>query len=79
MVVFLLATSDLLQPIMSLGAQHTIIKFYSSFKNKFEKDEFLSSIATFFLYYSVSFVIQFHDIISEFLSVENPQFDLMFG
>lgn len=75
LVVFLLATSNLLQPIMSLGAQHTIIKFYSSFKNKFEKDEFLSSIIFLPLFFiiPVSFlVIQFHDIISEFLSVENP-------
>ena len=27
LVVFLLATSNLLQPLMSFGAQHTIIKF----------------------------------------------------
>ena len=44
LVVFLLATSNLLQPLMSLGAQHTIIKFYSSFKDKISKDAFLSSI-----------------------------------
>ena len=31
LVVFLLATSNLLQPLMSFGAQHTIIKFFSSF------------------------------------------------
>ena len=31
---FLLATSNLLQPLMSFGAQHTIIKFFSSFKEK---------------------------------------------
>ena len=41
LVVFLLATSNLLQPLMSFGAQHTIIKFFSSFKNIKEKDEFL--------------------------------------
>ena len=34
LVVFLLATSNLLQPLMSFGAQHTIIKFFSSFKEK---------------------------------------------
>ena len=37
LVVFLLATSNLLQPVMSLGTQHTIIKFYSSFNKKKRK------------------------------------------
>ena len=37
LVVFLLATSNLLQPLMSFGAQHTIIKFFSSFTEKKKK------------------------------------------
>jgi len=75
LVVFLLATSNLLQPIMSFGAQHTIIKFFSSFKNKIEKDEFLSSIIFLPLIFILPvcfLVVQFHDLISEFLSVKNP-------
>jgi len=40
LVVFLLATSNLLQPLMSFGAQHTIIKFFSSFKNIKKKMSF---------------------------------------
>ena len=53
LVVFLLATSNLLQPLMSFGAQHTIIKFFSSFNDKKEKDQFLSSVIflpLFFIY-----------------------------
>ena len=75
LVVFLLATSNLLQPIMSFGVQHTIIKFFSSFKNIKEKDEFLSSIIflpLFFILPVCFLVVQFHDLIAEFLSVKNP-------
>ena len=75
LVVFLLATSNLLQPLMSFGAQHTIIKFFSSFKNINEKDEFLSSIIflpLFFILPVCFLVVQFHDLIAEFLSVKNP-------
>jgi O-antigen/teichoic acid export membrane protein len=75
LVVFLLATSNLLQPLMSFGAQHTIIKFFSSFKNIKEKDEFLSSIIflpLFFILPVCFLVVQFHDLIAEFLSVKNP-------
>ncbi len=75
LVIFLLATSNLLQPLMSFGAQHTIIKFFSSFKNIKEKDEFLSSIIflpLFFILPVCFLVVQFHDLIAEFLSVKNP-------
>ena len=75
LVVFLLATSNLLQPLMSFGAQDTIIKFFSSFKNVKEKDEFLSSIIflpLFFILPVCFLVVQFHDLIAEFLSVKNP-------
>ena len=75
LVFFLLATSNLLQPLMSFGAQHTIIKFFSSFKNVKEKDEFLSSIIflpLFFILPVCFLVVQFHDLIAEFLSVKNP-------
>ena len=37
LVVFLLATSNLLQPIISFGSQHTIIKYFSSFNCKISK------------------------------------------
>jgi O-antigen/teichoic acid export membrane protein len=75
LVVFLLATSNLLQPIMSLGAQHTIIKFYSSFKDKVTKDAFLSSIIFIPLIVIIPvtfFVVKAHDLIGDFLSLQNP-------
>ena len=75
LVVFLLATSNLLQPLMSFGAQHTIIKFFSSFNDEKKKDQFLSSVIflpLFFIIPITFLVVQFHDIISQFLSVKNP-------
>ena len=75
LVVFLLATSNLLQPLMSFGAQHTIIKFFSSFNDKKKKDQFLSSVIflpLFFIIPITFLVVQFHDIIAQFLSVKNP-------
>lgn len=75
LVVFLLATSNLLQPLMSFGAQHTIIKFFSSFTEKKKKDQFLSSVIflpLFFIIPITFLVVQFHDLIAQFLSVKNP-------
>ena len=40
-VIALLAYSNLIQPFISFGLQHAIIKFYSSFKTQKEKDSLL--------------------------------------
>ena len=40
-VIALLAYSNLVQPFISFGLQHAIIKYYSSFKTKEEKDSLL--------------------------------------
>ncbi len=40
-VIALLAYSNLIQPFISFGLQHSIIKFYSSFKTQKEKDSLL--------------------------------------
>ena len=75
LVVFLLATSNLLQPLISFGSQHTIIKYFSSFNTKKEKDIFMSSIIFLPLITIIPItflVVEFHDIIASFLSIENP-------
>ena len=41
-VIALLAYSNLVQPFISFGLQHAIIKYYSSFKTKEEKDSLLT-------------------------------------
>jgi O-antigen/teichoic acid export membrane protein len=40
-VIALLAYSNLVQPFISFGLQHAVIKYYSSFKTKQEKDSLL--------------------------------------
>lgn len=42
-ITFLLSASLILQPLISLGVQHTIIKFYSSYASPTEKNQFLAS------------------------------------
>ena len=44
LVTFLLSTSNLLMPLIALGVHHTIVKFFSSYFTKVEKDRFLSSV-----------------------------------
>ena len=41
LVVALLANSNLIQPFISFGVQHTLIKFFSSSKNKEDQDRLL--------------------------------------
>ena len=44
LVIYLLSTSNLLMPLIAFGIHHTIVKFYSSYFTKLEKDKFLSSV-----------------------------------
>lgn len=44
MVVFLLSASNLIMPLTAFGIQYTIVKFFSSYTSKKEKDKFLSSV-----------------------------------
>ena len=75
LVVFLLATSNLLMPLVAFGSQHTIIKFYSSYNNNDERDSFMSSVifVPLLTILPITFlVIKFHDLIGNFLSIQNP-------
>ena len=42
LVTFLLSAANLLMPITAFGVQYTIVKFYSSYKSKIERDKFLN-------------------------------------
>ncbi|PWG06334.1 lipopolysaccharide biosynthesis protein [Polaribacter aquimarinus] len=44
MVTFLLSASNLIMPLTAFGVQYTIVKFFSSYQTKEEKDKFLSSV-----------------------------------
>ncbi|KOY50525.1 lipopolysaccharide biosynthesis protein [Polaribacter dokdonensis] len=75
LVTFLLSSSNLLMPLIALGIHHTIVKFFSSYYTKVEKDKFLSSIL--FLPLLVALPMGFlgnvfYEQISSYLSEENP-------
>ncbi|MEC7876937.1 MAG: oligosaccharide flippase family protein, partial [Bacteroidota bacterium] len=75
LVVFLLATSNLLQPLISFGSQHTIIKYFRSYNSAKEKDVFMSSIIFLPIITIIPIcylVVQFHDVVANFLSLKNP-------
>ncbi|MDB2384975.1 lipopolysaccharide biosynthesis protein [Polaribacter sp.] len=55
MVIFVLSASNLIMPLSAFGIQYTIVKFYSSYDTKKERDVFLSSII--FLPLIISLVI----------------------
>ena len=43
LVTFLLSTANLLMPLTAFGVQHSIVKFFSTYSSKIERDKFLSS------------------------------------
>ncbi|TXD52046.1 MULTISPECIES: lipopolysaccharide biosynthesis protein [unclassified Polaribacter] len=75
LVTFLLSSSNLLMPLIALGIHHTIIKFFSSYFTKVEKDKFLSSVLFLPLLIAIPMGFLgnvFYEEISNSLSVENP-------
>ena len=74
LVVFLLAVSNLLMPLIGFGVAQTIIKFHSSYAEN-ERQGFLSYVVLLPLLIALplGFVaIFFHDAVAGLLSVENP-------
>ncbi len=84
LVTFLLSTSNIIMPLTALGVHFTIVKFFSSYKTKEEKDKFLSSVI--FLPIFVAIPLGFfwdymHDwimsrVTSENKSIENYTFSI---
>jgi O-antigen/teichoic acid export membrane protein len=75
LVTFLLSSANILMPLTAFGVQYTILKFFSSYKTKVEKDVFLSMALWLPLVIAVPFAIIgsiFYDTISAYLSLENP-------
>jgi O-antigen/teichoic acid export membrane protein len=75
LVTFLLSTANILMPLTAFGVQYTILKFFSSYKTKEEKDTFLSMALWLPLVIAIPFAIIgtiFYESISAYLSLENP-------
>jgi len=74
LVVFLLSASNLLMPLTAFGVQYTIVKFFTTYKTKLEKDRFLS--LALFLPLLIALIIgflgtMFYEKISDALSKKN--------
>ena len=75
LVVFLLATSNLLMPLIGFGVHQTIIRFFSSYKTKEEQRRFMSSVILLPLFISLiigGLGVMFYHSISAALSIQNP-------
>jgi len=75
LVTFLLSSSNLLMPLIAIGIHHTIVKFFSSYFTKIEKDKFLSSVLFLPLLIAIPMGFLgnvFYEEISSYLSVKNP-------
>jgi O-antigen/teichoic acid export membrane protein len=75
LVTFLLSTANLLMPLTAFGVQYSIVKFFSSYTSKIDKDKFLTSSLLFPLIIAIPFGFfgsVFYEQISTFLSIENP-------
>jgi len=74
LITFLLSTANIILPLLVFGMQHTIIKFFSAYKTKLEKDEFLTSA----LFLPILIIIPLgivgvlaYEFIADWLSQEN--------
>lgn len=74
-VATVLSGANIMMPLMAFGAQNTLIRFFSSYKNQKERDEFL----TFMLFLPLALIIPlalgfyfFYDSISHSWIQENP-------
>jgi len=75
LVTVLLSLANLIMPITAFGVQYTIVKFFSSYQNKQEKDAFLTMALFFPLLIAIPigfFGGLFYEQINAVLAVENP-------
>ena len=42
LVIYIFSASNLLMPLIAFGVQHSVIKFYSAYQGKIQRDRFLT-------------------------------------
>ena len=75
LITFLLSTANIILPLLVFGMQHTIIKYYSSYKTQIERDGFLMTSLFIPLVIIIPLALigaYFYETIANWLSVENP-------
>lgn len=74
LITFLLSSANMIMPLLVFGMQHTIIKFFSSYKDKEQQDNFLLTAIVLpmmiIIPLSILGVVFYHHI-AEFLAREN--------
>ena len=74
LVTFLLSSANIIMPLLIFGIQNTIIKYYTSYTNKLDKDNFLITavLLPLLIIIPLSFIgVLFYDYIATLLSKEN--------
>lgn len=74
LITFLLSSANMIMPLMVFGMQHTIIRFFSSYQEKTDQDNFLLTAVLLPLLVMVPMAILgvvFYNQIAEFLAREN--------
>jgi len=74
LITFLLSSANMILPLLVFGMQHTIIKFYSSYKTKNQQDQFLSTSLLLPLLIIIPLALvgaMAYETIAEWLSREN--------
>ncbi|MCT4698026.1 lipopolysaccharide biosynthesis protein [Tenacibaculum haliotis] len=80
LTMYVFSASNLIMPITAFGVHFTIIKFYSSYTSKVEKDKFLSTVLFLPLLIAIPigfFWSYFHDWIMDFVAKSNSKENLI--
>ncbi len=74
LVTYLLSTANILMPLTAFGVQYTIVKFFSSYNTKIERDNFLNAMLFLPLFIAIPMAFVgniFYESISNYLSLKN--------
>lgn len=75
LIIFLLSTAVLMLPVLVFGMQHSVVKYFSSYSSKIERDALLSwsLLLPMLIILPVGFIgLMCYETISDALSMKNP-------
>lgn len=73
---FVLASANVLMPLMAFGIQNTLVRYFLHYKTEKEKDQFLSMMLLLPLVFAIPFLVLtyiFYPQIAGYFSTENPE------
>ena len=75
LITFLLSAANIILPLLVFGMQNTIVKFYSSYQTKIERDGFLTTTLLMPLFIIIPLALigtLIYENIADWISLENP-------